>query len=245
MNTMKKYCELLINQTKESGILIIFIIFCTNTFSVFAQDDDFNNSNTKLGMQLNYGIQLSEFSNMNSLLKKEGYPELSKAMYITGGGVVFESLKWITQADFIFSEQRNEENGKVTKYWVKSLSGTTGYKLISTEKYCFYPQVGISYKIFNIQTSTKITSQSASSYFSNSGNLNEIRSNQSHVQLGSQFNFLINKKGSNNNKFIIGLRGGYNFPILKNTWMVDSIKLTDEPKINSGGFYLCLSLGFI
>lgn len=79
---------------------ILWVLIIGIISPIFAQTDNDELPKSSMGMQLCYGVQLSDFDEINTLLNQQNYPELSPIYYITGGGIVVKSEKFISEAIF-------------------------------------------------------------------------------------------------------------------------------------------------
>ena len=82
-----------------------------------------------------------------------------------------------------------------------------------------------------------------SEYFESPANQHHVTNNEFLVNVGLHTGKVGLGKSALGQKLLFGARAGYHIPLGNGSWKSDNVKLTDGPKINSGGFYATIILG--
>lgn len=194
-----------------------------------------------------FGIQVPEFSALNTELANNGYMKLDKVYFSRGGGFYTIFPKAHVATLFTYSTYTaNKTEGTNTN----SLRGTTvgtslGMVLLNKPKYQLIPFGGIVYSWFGIRISKNTTTnQTFNDYLGSGLNQQHIATEGFTGNIGLHFSTtpFVNKNFGKNLNF--GLRTGYYIPMNKTTkWTTNNTELQGGPNINSQGFYCNFILG--
>jgi hypothetical protein len=194
------------------------------------------------------GIQVPEFSALNTELGNNGFMKLDNVYFSRGGGfyTIFPKAHIATLFNYTtYSANKTEGNN------TNSLRGTTvgtslGIVLVNKPKYQLIPFGGIIYSWFGVRLSkNNNTNQTFNSYLGSGLNQQHIATEGFIGNVGLHFATtpFINKKFGKNLNF--GLRSGYYIPVDKATkWTTNGINLQGGPTVNSQGFYCNFIFGF-
>lgn len=193
------------------------------------------------------GVQVSEFSALNTELQNNGFMKLNNVYFSRGGGfyTIFPKIHLATLFNYS-TYSANKSDGMSTN----SLRGTTvgtslGIVTINNAKFQLIPFGGIVYSWFGVRLSkNNSANQTFNNYLTNGLNQQHIATQGYIGNVGLHFATtpFINKTFLENVN--IGLRSGYFFPLGKTTkWTTNNIPLQSGPKINPQGFYCNFILG--
>jgi len=228
-------------------IILIIFIFVLNIFIIAQTDSSAVNSinkPAKISFQTAYGVQICEISKLNSSFLNK-YPAIKPMQFSADFGVNIEENRFVFMAYLFVSQQSQSSDSNNVNFKITGISGNIGHIIINKRNFYLYPFIGLSETKIETRTSDNLPTQTVSNYFSGTSNSKQINSTQSFVNIGFQTNFLLNVSNTSKRKIIIGLRSGYNFPFTKTIWTISSMKLKENPNINSGGLYFKVLLGLI
>jgi len=187
------------------------------------------------------GVQVPEFSSLNTELANNDFMELDQIYFSRGGGfyTIFPKAHIATLFNYTtFSSSKTEGSS------TNSLRGTTvgtslGIVLLNKPKYQLIPFGGIVYSWFGVRLSKNNNpSQTFNNYLGSGLNQQHIATEGFTGNIGLHFAAtpFANKKFGRNLNF--GLRSGYYIPMDKSSkWTTNQINLQGGPNINSQGFY--------
>ncbi len=187
------------------------------------------------------GVQVPEFSALNTQLQNNGFMKLDNVYLSRGGGfyTIFPKLHFATLFNYsTYSADKTEGSN------TNSLRGTTvgtslGIVTLNTTKFQLIPFGGAVYSWFGIRLSkNNSTGQTFNNYLTGGLNQQHIATQYFIGNLGLHFATtpFANKEILKNLNF--GLRSGYYIPFDKTTkWTTNNIALQGGPKINPQGFY--------
>ena len=187
------------------------------------------------------GVQIPEFSALNTELANNGFMKLDNTYFSRGGGfyTIFPKLHVSTLFNYsTYSANKTEGNS------TNSLRGTTvgtsiGIVLLNKPKFQLIPFGGIFYYWFGVRLSkNNSTNQTFDGYLGTGLNQQHIATEglTGNVGLHLATTPFVNKKFGKNLNF--GLRSGYYIPVDKATkWTTNGISLQGGPTINSQGLY--------
>ncbi len=194
-----------------------------------------------------FGIQVPEFSALNSELANNGFMKLDKVNFSRGGGfyTIFPKAHIATLFNYsTYSANKTEGND------TNAVRGTTvgtslGLVLLNKPKFQLIPFGGIVYSWFGARLSkNNTTNQTFNGYLGSGLNQQHIATQgyTANVGLHVATTPFVNMKFGKNLNF--GLRAGYFIPMNKTTkWTTNNIKLEGGPSINSQGFYCNFIVG--
>lgn len=193
------------------------------------------------------GVQVPEFSALNTELQNSGFMKLDNIYFSRGGGfyTIFPKLRFATLFNYCtYSADKTEGSN------TNSLRGTTvgtslGIAVLNTPKFQLIPFGGAVYSWFGVRLSkNNSTNQTFNNYLTGGLNQQHIATQGFVGNVGLHFATtpFANKNILKN--LNIGLRSGYYIPFDKTTkWKSNNIALQGGPKINSQGFYCNFIIG--
>ncbi len=194
------------------------------------------------------GVQVPEFSALNTELANNGFMKLDNIYFSRGGGfyTIFPKIHIATLFNYTtFSANKTEGNN------TNSLRGTTvgtslGIVLLNKPKYQLIPFGGIVYSWFGVRLSKNNNpNQTFNGYLGSGPNQQHIATEGFTGNVGLHFstNPFINRRFGKNLNF--GLRSGHYVPVNKTTkWTTNGASLQGGPTVNSQGFYCNFIFGF-
>lgn len=193
------------------------------------------------------GVQVPEFSALNTDLQNNEFMKLDNIYFSRGGGfyTIFPKLHLATLFNYC-TYSANKTEGSNTN----SLRGTTvgtslGVVALNTPGVQLIPFGGVVYSWFGARISkNNSTNQTFNNYLSGGLNQQHIATQGFTGNVGLHFATtpFTNKRFFKNMTF--GLRSGYHIPFGKTTkWTTNNTALQGGPKINSQGFYCNFILG--
>lgn len=194
------------------------------------------------------GVQVPEFSALNTELQNNGFMKLDDVYFSRGGGfyTIFPKLHLATLFNYCTYTADKTEGS-----YTNSLRGTTvgtslGIVVVNTPKFQLIPYGGAVYSWFGVRLSkNNSTNQTFNNYLSGGLNQQHIATQGFVGNVGLHFATtpFVNSKILKNVNF--GLRSGYYIPFDKSTkWTTNNISLQGGPNINSQGFYCNFIFGF-
>lgn len=228
------------------------ISFCALFFLAFAlcgQEKMEAEKSTLLlkGPYVSYGLQMPDFNELNKILAANDYALLEETDLSFGVGFAFRKRNVIIQADaYRYTQCIDTEDPEICSHFIATGLGlSAGYDFLKNEKFDFYPLIGVSYDYGHLSISdNEITQTQFNNYISTRNQSEMIKINYS-LHIGLQFDFLPVLCKNTGERWILGIRTGSYFPLLKNDWYMHEkeIELEDGPEINIGGTYAKLILG--
>lgn len=187
------------------------------------------------------GIQMPEFSALNTELQNNGFMPLGKVYFSRGGGfyTIFPHLHLATLFNYT-TYSANKTEGSNTN----SLRGTTvgtslGIVVINTATLQLIPFGGVNYSWFGVRLSKNNSANQTFNNYLGSGSNQQHIATQSYIgNVGLHFAMTPFENKQYLKNLNIGLRTGYYIPFGKTTkWTTNNTNLQGGPKINSQGFY--------
>jgi hypothetical protein len=193
-----------------------------------------------------YGLQATDFKELNSVLGLNNYPQLNSNNFSVGLGMVKLTKKKIAIEQELFLYQQSRKNDTITTS-VRSISfgqSLFGYSYVYNEKFKMYSCFGLTY----IGTTVKVIKEIPSStqfnnYVSVVGNQLEMTTNNFLANVTTHLTYAI-KLPDTKNRLILGIRAAYYLPFEKSKWIMNKTKLDNGPNINPGGYAVNFVLGF-
>jgi hypothetical protein len=187
------------------------------------------------------GVQLPEFTALNTELQNNGFLKLDKVYFSRGGGFYTIFPKWHLATLFNYSTYTaNKTEGANTNALRGTVVGTSlGVTVLNTAKLQLIPFGGVVYSWFGVRLSkNNSANQSFNGYLAGGQNQQHIATQGFTGNVGLHFATtpFVNNMILKNLNF--GLRAGYYIPFGKTTqWTTNHISLQGGPKINSQGLY--------
>lgn len=229
-----------------SGLVVLLLM----TMNLQAQNDT---TSTKKGWGweqrgdfISFGLQFPKLDKLNTLLENNDYATLTEQYFPIGYGFIGSSGNFVTQFEIYFNNDNNSNEKSSTELFYWGWNVSFGYDFIKNEKFNLYPLAGLSFDWTTIQITDDLSNKTQfNNYISSIGNQIEIKNVNINSHLAGQFNFLPKIKKESEHRLIVGIRSGYLLPLFETIWLMNDIQLEDGPKINPGGLYVKLILGFM
>ena len=195
----------------------------------------------KVFIHSSFGVQLPDFSALNTELQNNGFLKLDNIYFATGGGfyTIFPKLNIATLFNISTFSSNKTENNNTNELRGTTIGTSIGIVLVNKPKYQLIPFGGIVYSWFGARLSKNNNlNTNFNGYLSGSLNQQHIATEGFTGNVGLHFatNPFINKSVGKN--ITLGLRSGYYVPINKTTkWTSNGFELEDGPNINPQGFY--------
>ena len=192
------------------------------------------------------GLSFPGADNLSTELTKNGFLPLSGAYFARGAGfyTLFPKVRLATLFNFSSYSGTNTDNNRST--WVRGTTAGTSLGILvrNTDRIQVIPYAGLAYSWFGTRLS-KVAPVSTvfSGYLSGPANQQHLALEQFLGNVGLHVVKPGLGKSALAKQLIVGLRGGYHFPLNKPTWQTNTVDLTVGPKINPGGAYLHLIIG--
>lgn len=192
------------------------------------------------------GVSFPGAGNLNTELTKSGFLPLSGTYFARGAGfyTLFPKVRLATLFNFSSYSGTSTDNNRST--WVRGTTAGTSLGIIvrNTDHIQVIPYAGLAYSWFGTRLSKVAPGSTAfSGYLSGPANQQHLALEQFLGNVGLHVVKPGLGKSALARQLIIGLRGGYYFPLNTPTWQTNTVELTGGPKINPGGAYLHLIIG--
>ncbi len=192
------------------------------------------------------GLSFPGADNLNTELEKSGFLPLSGIYFARGAGfyTLFPKLRLATLFNFSSYSGTNTDQNRST--WVRGTTAGTSLGIIvrNTDRIQVIPYAGLTYSWFGTRLSKVAPGSTAfTGYLSGPANQQNLALEQFLGNVGLHIVKPGLGKSALARQLIIGLRGGYSFPLNTPIWQTNTVDLTGGPKINPGGAYLHLIIG--
>ena len=192
------------------------------------------------------GLSFPGAGNLNTELTKAGFLPLSGTYFARGAGfyTLFPKVRLATIFNFSSYSGTGTDNNRST--WVRGTTAGTALGIIvrNTSHIQVIPYAGLAYSWFGTRLSKVAPgSTTFSGYLSGPANQQHLALEQFLGNVGLHVVKPGLGKSALAKQLIIGLRGGYFFPLNTPTWQTNTVDLTGGPTINPGGAYLHLIIG--
>lgn len=185
-----------------------------------------------------YGDKTVDIKSLNSTLESKGYPTFSNNFIFSGLGGYGITGKLVIGGEVKSYKLRSSQNGnRITSVYGHSGSFDLGYILYSRDRLKIFPLFGLGIEdmVLMIDEQSKVT-------------FNEVLENPKWRATLSNSGFLLNLAIGTEylfkNGVLLGLRAGYSFSSLKNSWYMNGLEVLDGPSVGVSGPYVQLMLGF-
>jgi hypothetical protein len=225
--------------------ILVSIILCS-VENIQAQTSDNDKSKSEFFLNASTGISAPGLSNFNTVVKDAGFLSFTSVYFSRGGGFFTTFPKAKLASIFNFSTYSGSKKDGVNSNWLRSTQvGTSlGVLLKNSDGVQIIPYGGLVYSFFGARVSgNTATSGSVSDYFESPANQHHVTNNEFLINVGLHIAKVGLGKSAVGQKLLFGARAGYHIPLGNGSWKSDNAKLTDGPKINSGGFYATVILG--
>ncbi len=223
-------------------IIILLTLFCSQV--LFGQNDTTNTTSSQFVAFV--GIQSPDLTELNEALSLYNYPQFDSYCMSLGLGTVIYAKNILFQADVYYYEQSKSKDTITSTIDSRGLGLSFGYAYLNKKKFQMYSSAGIYYSWTTVNLSNDFASSITFNDYSSEGNQLKMTTKAFLVNISTQINYFIkiSKKPDNKDYWILGIRGGYYFPISISSWKMNKTKQNDSPNINPGGYYAMIVLGF-
>ena len=210
---------------KQTILAVIFCIFLTSING---------NSQSNSSSYLNFGVRSLSVQSLNDALKSEGLAELKPIAFSVSGfwdnGFAIWDEPFVFNGSLSFLSSRNKEDLNLTCLWGLGFSLDFGYQIWKNDKMFLFPFVNLTYMVPYLKTQQKTDAQSFGAVY-NQPLLERSFTNNGELDgaLGLTYCFRIGKRD------MLGIRGGYNYSILRSKWRYSDKKI-DFPKMDCRGW---------
>jgi len=198
------------------------------------------------GPYISYGLQMPDFSELNTILAANDYATLEETDLSFGIGFAFKTKHVIIQADAFRYIQCIDSQDEICSHMIGSGLGlSAGYDFLKNDQFDLYPLLGVSYDMGKLQISENEILQTQFNSYLPTRNQSEMINISYSLHMGLQFDFLPLLCKNTGERWMLGIRAGYYYPLLKNEWYMHEkdIELENGPEINTSGTYAKLILG--
>ncbi len=192
------------------------------------------------------GLSFPSAANLNAELTKAGFLPLSGAYFARGAGLYTLFPKAHLATILNFSSYSGTDTDQSRSTWVRGSTAGISLGIIvrNTDRVQVIPYAGLAYSWFGTRLSEVAPASTAfSGYLNGTANQQHLGLEQYLGNVGLQVVKPGLGKGAVGSQLIIGLRGGYFFPLNTPTWQTNNVDLVGGPSINPGGAYLHLVIG--
>ena len=192
------------------------------------------------------GLLLTNFSNLNSILKSNGLIEISALQLTRGGGnyTIFPKSKIALMTSYVtYSQSRFKSNQ--TYYMRGNLIGSTiGYTVFEETDKQIIPFFGLAYSSVRLRLSVNNEARPDMEAYLQTDNR---QYNIFQWGLAGNVGLHLGRSHIFNGMFgeliTMGCRIGYAFPIDMTPWRTEGKNISRQPKVNSQGLYTSLFIG--
>lgn len=188
-------------------------------------------------------------SDVNSFLKRKGYPQLEAIPLSIGGGGygIIGRIIIGGEGRGVIAGGIGENKNYKTSFSLGYGYINVGYNIFSTEKINLYPTVGIGGGAISVSIEEKKRIPSSIDEAVKPENFprkTELSRGSLVLNLAIGGDYLLGKtdeKGAAG--FIAGFRIGYILPVVNSRWSIEGTDLNKGPNLNLSGFYFSIVLG--
>ena len=193
--------------------LLIGLMFC----AVFAKAQN-EKEDDEGRMMFSFGIGYSDMGELNSMLSAGGYPELDSDIFDFGVIFMGNEGRFHFIYEFGFQSQISEATSS-TEYYAGDIKLSFGYDIVRDERFAVIPYLGAGVDYGYLQlTKTEDPSINTVAEYINAPSYTQRMDAWGIVGamgIYALWDFPLKKE---NDKFIIGLHGGYTPRLLKQQW---------------------------
>lgn len=231
---------------RNSFLCILVPVMLCSVEAVHAQSSDAAKNNSEFYLNASTGISAPGLSNFNTIIKDAGFLPFSSIYFSRGAGFFTTFPKARLASIFNFSTYSGSKKDGTNSNWIRSTQvGTSlGLLLKNSNGVQVIPYGGLVYSFFGARVSGNTTTGgSLNDYFESPANQHHVTNNEFLLNVGLHIAKVGLGQSKLGEKMLLGVRAGYHIPLGNGSWKSDNAKLTDGPKINSGGFYANVLLG--
>ncbi len=194
------------------------------------------------------GAAFFDWSELNEQLKANHQSEFDEGVITMGGGGYFQYCRLIVGGSgFGFAGQSVTDGDYTTQIQGGFGMFNIGFLPFLSKTLRLYPLIGIGGGNVSLQREEEAAEGPFDEHYADPPSNTEFSVGSAVAEAALALDFLI-VMGENEQGYgglVIGLRGGYIFPLYTGSWrMQENTKLTGGPKVGLSGPYICLSLGF-
>lgn len=228
----------------------IFLTIFSSNF-VFSQEETekirlFNVKTT--GIYGTTGFHFSDYEGVNKMLSDSGHLIFDKMQTNWGFGFTARTSRSVFNLEFTSFTQCNTG----PDYFCSHLDFTSyslvyGFDIAKTNKFDFYPYIGLSRNRTDILLSyVNIPEITFANHLLTNPNIARLTRVNYSILIGAGFDYFIPFSKKYSSQFILGIYGGYYLQLNESTWYlhVDENPVTMPPKTNAGGAFLKFKIGF-
>ncbi|MCS7213199.1 MAG: hypothetical protein NZ927_03125 [Candidatus Calescibacterium sp.] len=189
------------------------------------------------------------FGDINSFLKRKGYPQLEALPLSIGGGgyAIIGRIIIGGEGRGVITGGTGENQNYKTSFSLGYGYINIGYNIFSTKQINLYPTVGIGGGAISVSIEEKKRIPSSIDEAVKLENLprkTELSRGSLVLNIAIGGDYLLGKtdeKGAAG--FITGFRIGYILPVVNSRWSIEGTDLNKGPDLNLSGFYFSVVLG--
>ena len=224
--------------------IAIILLALSCSFATFAQSDT-----TPYSRQFLFfvGMQSPDLTELNTVFDTYKYPQLNATNFSVGLGLLKFKNRFVWGVDACKYTQSQRKDTITSSIRSQGIGVSCGYLYLKKEIFQMYSLLGWNYSWTTVKVINDIISNTPfSSYASSIGNQLEMNTWALTANVATHANVIlkVSKDPNETERLVLGLRGGYYFPLHKTKWTTNKAKLDKGPTINPGGFYAMLMLGF-
>jgi len=234
-------------KVKALTILSVLIVAGFTVFS-FAQDEAPQSVVEQGGMGYGmFGTSIIDMSDLNAVLVRNGYSELSDSYFsVGGGGHSIINNKWIIGGEFHSLLGEEVQSGEfTTSMYIVHGFASVGYTVFQIQGLRLYPLIGIGGGAMNLTIKEKPASLSIDEVLDDPQRGVTLTAGGFliNVAVGADYFLQFGQDETGRGGMMLGLRAGYTLSPVKGGWAVDELEVTGAPKMGITGPYIRLMIG--
>ena len=227
------------------AILVLELTFSLSISSYSQEGRSATNVNGGLGYSM-LGTGMLNLSNLNSMLKSNGYPALSENLFMAGGGghgvinrlIIGGEGYSLLGDDVVY-------NGMKQSVYASCGFFDIGYIALSYKGLNMYPLVGIGGGEMIYSIKEDISSVSFAEILDDPQRSVELKTGGFLLNLGGGINYILSLRRDNpvRGGFLLGVRAGYTLTPFRGDWLMDEIEVSGSPKTGINGPFISITIG--